>query len=72
MYEVEYVDGHNVSLAANNIADNIFAQVDDEGNIYQLISEIIDHRTNVSEITQQDAFITTQTCTKQRRETTKG
>ena len=72
MYEVEYVDGYKASLVANNIAENIFAQVDDEGNRYQLLSEIIDHRTNGSEITQQDAFVTTQTGTKRRRETTKG
>ena len=72
MYEVEYADGHKASLAANAIAENMFAQVDDEGNRYQLLSEIIDHRTNGSEITQQDAFVTTRTGTKRRRETTKG
>ena len=66
MYEVEYTDGHKASLAANNIAENMFAQVDDEGNRYQLLSEIIDHRTNGSEITQQDAFVTAQTGTKRR------
>ena len=28
-YEVEYLDGHKASLAANNIAENIFSQVDE-------------------------------------------
>ena len=32
VYEVEYVDGHKASLTANAIAQNMFAQVDDEGN----------------------------------------
>ena len=32
MYEVEYQDGHTAALAANIIAENIFAQVDEEGN----------------------------------------
>ena len=32
MYEVEYQDGTKVSLAANYIAENLFAQVDQEGN----------------------------------------
>ena len=72
VYEIEYSDGYKTSLAANVIAENMFAQVDDEGNRYQLLSEIVDHRTDGSEVTQQDAFVNTQTGTKRRRETTKG
>ena len=33
IYEVEYVDGHKASLSANSIAQNMFAQVDDEAII---------------------------------------
>ena len=36
------------------------------------MNEIIDYRTNGTELKQQDAFITTKTGTKRRRETTKG
>ena len=50
IYEVEYSDGHKTSLSANFIAENMFAQVDDEGNRFQLLSEITDHRTDGSEI----------------------
>jgi hypothetical protein len=32
MYEVEYQDGYKTALAANVIAENLFAQVDQEGN----------------------------------------
>ena len=32
VYEVEFPDGHKASLSANAIAENLFAQVDDEGN----------------------------------------
>ena len=32
MYEVEYQDGHKASLSANTSAQNMFAQVDEEGN----------------------------------------
>ena len=32
VYEVEYADGHKAALAANAIAENMFAQVDDESN----------------------------------------
>jgi hypothetical protein len=72
MYEVEYPDGHKASLAANAIAENMFAQVDDEGNRHVLFEEIVDHRTDGSEVKQQDAFIQTRSGTKRRKETTKG
>ena len=72
MYEVEYPDGHKASLAANTIAENKFAQVDDEGNRHVLFDAIIDHRTDGSEVKQQDAFIHTRSGTQRRKETTKG
>jgi hypothetical protein len=72
MYKVEYPDEHKASLAANAIAENMFAQVDDEGNRHVLFEEIIDHRTNGTEVKQQDAFLTTRDGNKRRRETTKG
>jgi hypothetical protein len=59
MNEVEYPDGHKASLAANAIAENMFVQVDDEGNRHILSEEIIDHRTDGTEVKQQDAFLTT-------------
>ena len=31
MHEVEYADGENTSLSANLIAENLFAQVNDDG-----------------------------------------
>ena len=72
MYEVEFADGEKVSLTANYIAENLFAPVDDEGNRHVLMKEIIDYRTNGTEMKKQNAFITTRTGTKRRRETTKG
>ena len=60
------------ALSANHIAENLFAQVDDEGNCHVLMHEIIDHRTNGQEVKQQDAFLTTKMGTKRCRETTKG
>ena len=72
MYEVEYLDGERASLAANNIAENLFAQIDNEGNRQVLMDEIIGHRSNEHAVKQQDAFITTNTGTKRHKETTKG
>ena len=36
MYEVEFQDGYKASSAANAIAENLFAQIDDEGNRHVL------------------------------------
>ena len=72
MYEVEYLDGERMSLAANNIAENLFAQIDDDGNHQVLMDEIIGHRSNKHAVKQQDAFIVTKTGTKRRKEKTKG
>ena len=72
MYEVEYLDGERMSLAANNIAEILFAQIDDEGNRQVLMEEIIEHRSKEHAVRQQDAFIATKMGPKRRRETTKG
>ena len=72
IYEVEYLDGYKASLSANTIAENMFAQVDDEGNRHVLFDSIVDHRTDGSQITQDDAFITFSNGGRRSRETTKG
>ena len=72
VYEVEFPDGHRASLAANAIAENLFAQIDDEGNRHVMLDEIIGHRTNGKEMKQQDAFIISKSGTRRRRETTIG
>ena len=72
LYEVEFQDGHKASMAANAIAENLFAQVDDEGNRHVLFEEIMDHRTNGKQLTQQDAFIVNRSGTRRRKETTIG
>ena len=72
MYKVEYQDGTKASLVANYIAENLFTQVDQEGNRHVLLDEIIDYRVNGREVKLQDAFITTGTGTRRRCETTIG
>ena len=72
LYEVEYLDGYKSSLTANTIAENIFSQVDEEGNRYVLLDAIIDHRVTGNEIQQADAFIVSSNGGRRRKETTKG
>ena len=59
-------------MKTNAIAQNLFAQAETEGNRHGFFDEIVDHRTDGTEIKQQDAFLTTRTGTRCRRETTKG
>ena len=70
MYEVEYQDSTKASLAANYIAKNLLAQVDQEGNRHVPLDELIDYRVNGREVKLQDAFITTGTGMRRRRGTT--
>ena len=72
MYEVQYLDGEKASFAANSIAENLFAQIDGDGNRQVLMDDIIGHRSNEHAVNQQDAFIITKMGTKRRKETTKG
>ena len=72
MYEVEYNDGHTASMAANLIAENLFAQVDQEGNRFVMLDSITGTRTDGNQVLQQDAFVYTSSGTNRRVHTTKG
>ena len=72
MYEVEYEDGHKLSMAAYAIVSNLFAKVDQDEQRFVLFNEIIDWRTDGSQIKLEDAFIYISNRNKRRRETTKG
>ena len=72
VYEVEYLDGHKASLAANTIAVNMFAQVDDEEKRSVLLDSIADHRVNGDQLLLDDAFITSKNGGKRRKQTKKG
>jgi hypothetical protein len=72
MYEVEYSDGHTAALAANVIAENIFAQIDEEGYRHVLFHEIIGHRVDGTQVKQEDAFVKSKNGVQRRKETTKG
>lgn len=72
IFEVEFLDGHTVSMTANAIAENLFAQVDSEGRRLLLIDDIVDHRKSDEAVPSEDGFITSKNGRKQRRQTTKG
>ena len=71
-YEVEYRNGYVAEMSSNVIAENLFAQVDQEGNGFVLIESIIDTRTDCTKTLQQDAFVITKRGTKRRKNIIKG
>lgn len=70
-YEVEYRDGTIEIMSANTIAENLLAQVDEEGHRQLLLDEIIDHRSNDTAIKREDGFIERKG-QKYRKLTTRG
>ena len=72
LYEVEYIDGYKASLAANAIAENLFAQIDEEGNRFVTLDSIMSHRVDGTQLNKDCAFITSHNGGKRRKETTKG
>ena len=72
VYEVEFPDGHVEEYAANVIAECIYSQVDDEGNQFLLLNEIIDHKRDESALQWKDMWITGKNGNKHMKRTTKG
>ena len=60
-----------MDMKLRSIAQNMFAEVDEDGNRFVLLDSGIDTRCNGSEVKQQDT-ITSKNGGKRRRETTKG
>jgi hypothetical protein len=70
-YEVEYVDGQTAELAANVIAQNMYAMCDAEGNQYLLLDGIIGHRKDESAVARADMYVQ-RGSNRHIRKTTKG
>jgi hypothetical protein len=71
-YEVEFLRGETEILTANIIAENLIAQVDEEGHRQMMIAEIEDHRVLNDAIPANDGYITTTSGMKRKRRTTQG
>ena len=57
VYECEYLDVHKESLTAYTIAENLFSEVDEEGNGFMMFDKIVNHFFNGMYTMQQYAFI---------------
>ena len=71
-YEIEFTDGTTEKYTANIIAENMFAQVDDEGHQFLLLDEIIDHKRDNSAIPILEGMIWNASGTEKPKRTTKG
>ena len=49
-YDIEFTDGAVKRYTVNVIAENMFAQVDEEGNLYLILREIVDHKKDNSAV----------------------
>jgi Reverse transcriptase (RNA-dependent DNA polymerase) len=71
-YEVEFTDGAHEKYQANVIAENMYAQVDDEGNEFLLLSEITDHKTDGTAVRIADGMIRSANGMEKPKKTTRG
>lgn len=71
-YEVEFKDGSMETLSANIIAENLLAQVDEEGQRQMLLSEIVDHRVLPDAVPKEKGEFKTPHGTVRKKMTTRG
>jgi Reverse transcriptase (RNA-dependent DNA polymerase) len=72
LYEVDFLDGTQETLAANILAESILAQVDEDGQRQLLLDEIIDHRRLKDAIPKDQGLLATKSGATRRIQTTRG
>jgi hypothetical protein len=56
-YNVEFPDGRSQEYKANVIAENMYAQCDEEGNQFLMLQEIVGHKTDGHAVEHTDMYI---------------
>ena len=72
MYDVEFPDGEVKEYAANVIAENLFAQVDDEGFALPVFDSILDYAKSEEAVEKDDMYVVTKFGQRRMRKTTCG
>jgi phage baseplate assembly protein gpV len=70
-YEVQFSDGTVLEYAANDIAENLYSQVDDEGQLKVMMEDIVVDKKDSSAVTKQHATFAKNGKTRKKL-TTKG
>jgi hypothetical protein len=69
-YNVEFPDGRSEEYTANVIAENMYAQCDEEGNQFLMLQDIVGHKTDGHAVERADMYIKVGS-NRQIRKTTK-
>jgi hypothetical protein len=56
-YNVEFPDGRSEEYTANIIAENMYAQCDEEGNQFLMLQEIVGHKTDGHAVERAEMYI---------------
>jgi len=72
LYDIQYPDGSTDIVNANLIAENLYAQVDNEGREHAILKEIVDHRFTEDAVDEADGFVTSANGQRRPVITTKG
>jgi hypothetical protein len=71
-YVVEFIDGTTGNYYANVIAENMSSQVDSEGHQYQLMEEIVDHRSDNTAVLREEGYTVSRNGNRVPKVTTRG
>jgi hypothetical protein len=71
-YEIEFTDGAVERYTANIIAENMFAQIDEEGNMYAIMDEICDHKKDETAVPISEGTYRTRSGSVRDKVTTRG
>lgn len=72
LYEVEFDSGETEAYSANLIAENLYAQVDDDGYTTYAIDAIVDHRKDDNVLKADEAYEIARHGRRRPKRTTKG
>ena len=72
IYEVDFGDGNYQDYTTNLIMENLYSQVDDDGNQYGILKGITDAKSDETAVTKSNGWITMPNQTRRRRITTRG
>jgi hypothetical protein len=72
VYDIEFPDGEIESYGANLVAENLYSQCDDEGNMFLVMEEISDHKRGNDAIPIQDGFVQSKNGNEVPKRTTRG
>ena len=71
-YKVVFEDGSTDIYTSNIIMENIYSQIDDKGNLFVLMDDIIDHKRDATAIDKSNGTYYTKTGTLRKKITTAG